>query len=167
MNPSQGERFGRYLEQFATGEVFQHWPGKTICESDNNLFCLLTMNHHPVHIDANYARQTQHKGILVNGALVFSVAVGMSVADISGRAIANLDYERVTHLAPVFVGDTLYAETRVLDVRNSRTKGDRGVVYVETKARNQEGKDVLAFRRHVLVPRAPGWEGRKGSEGGT
>lgn len=146
------DTFGRYLEECAVGDIFRHWPGKTITESDNNLFSLLTMNHHPLHLDAHYAGQSPHARILVCGPLVISVAVGMSVPDISGRAIANLDYEKITHDAPVFVGDTIYAETEILGARESDTKPDRGVVYVETRAFNQKGERVLTLRRHVLVP---------------
>lgn len=145
--------FGRYLEDFSFGDVYKHWPGKTITESDNNLFCLLTMNHHPVHLDHNYAKQQQHGKVLVVGTLVFSLVVGMTVPDVSGKAIANLDYEKITHDGPVFIGDTLYVETEILDVRHSRTKPDRGIVYVETRAVNQDDNQVLSFRRHVLVPR--------------
>ena len=89
--------FGRCLEDFAVGDVYEHLPGKTITESDNNLFCLLTMNHHPVHLDWQYAGQAQHGKVLVVGTLVFSLVVGMTVRDVSGRAIANLEYEKVEH----------------------------------------------------------------------
>ena len=101
--------FGRYFEEFEVGQVFRHWPGRTISEADDTWFSLLTMNQHPVHIDAHYAAGTQHGQRLVVGPLVFSVVVGMSVADISGRAIANLDYSEVKHVGPVFHGDTIYA----------------------------------------------------------
>lgn len=147
------ERFGRCLEDFEKGMVIKHWPGKTITESDNNLFCLLTMNHHPVHLDIEFCRDHTYGKVLVVGTLILSVVVGMTVADISGRAIANLEYERVKHDGPVFIGDTLHAVTVVLDVLPSNTKPDRGVVYVETKATNQRGEQVLSFRRKVLVPR--------------
>lgn len=148
-------QFGRTLDEFKVGDVFVHWPGKTIFESDNNLFCLLTMNHHPIHLDEVYAAKSQHGRIMVPGTLVFSLVVGMTVADISGKAIANLDYERVTHDGPVFVGDTLHANTTVLDVRISTTKPDMGVLYVETIAKNQRDEQVLTLRRHVLLPRGP------------
>lgn len=145
--------FGRCFEEFEVGQRFVHEPGRTITESDNQLFSLLTMNHHPLHIDAHYAAQTQHGQRVVVGTLVFSVVVGMSVPEVSGRAIANLEYERVNHVAPVFIGDTLYAETRVLDTRASSSKPDRGVVYVETTGFNQRGEPVLTFRRRLLVPK--------------
>lgn len=145
--------FGRVYEEFEKGQRFTHVPGRTITESDNQLFSLLTMNHHPLHLDANYAAQSQHGQRVVVGTLVFSVAVGMSVSDISGRAIVNLEYEAVKHTAPVFIGDTLYAETLVLDKRESQSKPDRGIVTVETRARNQHRDTVLVFRRSLLVPK--------------
>ena len=144
--------FGRYFEEFDVGDEYCHCPGKTITESDNNLFSLLTMNHHPVHLDVVYAKEQQHGKILVVGTYVFSLVVGLTVRDISGLAIANLEYEQVVHLAPVHIGDTLYARTRVLDKRQSASKPDRGIVYVETTATNQDNVDVLRFRRKVLVP---------------
>ena len=148
MEPS---KLGMYFEEFEVGQEIQHSLSKTIFESDNNFFSLLTMNHHPVHTNADYASHNQHGKILVVGTLVFSLSVGMTVPDISGKAIANLDYENIRHLAPVFIGDTLYVRTKVLDKRESNTKLDRGIVYVETIASNQNGQDVLSFRRHVLI----------------
>lgn len=142
---------GLYFEDFVVGEEIKHSLSKTIFESDNNFFSLLTMNHHPVHTNVDYASRNQHGKILVVGTLVFSLSVGMTVPDISGKAIANLDYENIKHLAPVFVGDTLYVRTKVLDKRESQSKPDRGIIYVETIASNQNGQDVLSFRRHVLI----------------
>lgn len=142
---------GLYYEDFVVGETIKHSLSKTIFESDNNFFSLLTMNHHPVHTNLDYAQQNQHGKILVVGTLVFSLTVGMTVPDISGKAIANLDYENIKHLGPVFINDTLYVRTTVLDKRESQSKPDRGIVYVETIASNQNGQDVLSFRRHVLI----------------
>lgn len=142
---------GLYYEDFVVGETIKHSLSKTIFESDNNFFSLLTMNHHPVHTNLDYAQQNQHGKILVVGTLVFSLAVGMTVPDISGKAIANLDYENIKHLGPVFINDTLYVRTKILDKRESQSKPDRGIVYVETIASNQNGQDVLSFRRHVLI----------------
>ena len=137
------EHFGKYLEEYKVGDIYKHWPGKTITESDNNLFTLLIMNHNPLHIDKIYCEGTQHKQILVVGTLVFSLVAAMSVSDISGKAIANLDYEKITHDGPVFLGDTIYAETEILSVKESKSKRDRGILYVETKAYNQRGEKVL------------------------
>jgi len=145
--------FGRYLEEFSVGDVYFHFPGKTIMESDNNLFSLLTMNHHPIHLDENYAKKSQHKKILVVGTLVFSIGVGMTVRDISGKAIANLEYHELKHLNPVFIGDTIYAKTEVLDIVESKSKNDRGVVKVRTVISNQNNIDVLEFSRSVLIPK--------------
>ncbi|MFQ5861468.1 MAG: MaoC family dehydratase [Dehalococcoidia bacterium] len=147
------ERFGRYLEEFQPGDVYKHWPGKTITEMDDHLFCLLTMNHNPIHLDAEYMKSHPHGRILVVGTLVLSLAVGMSVPDTSGKAIANLEYERITHDGPVFIGDTIYAESEVLEVTPSRSRPDRGVVYLETRAYNQRSEKVLTLRRRFLVPR--------------
>lgn len=149
----QESNLGNYFDEFVVGEVINHSLSKTIFESDNNLFCLLTMNHHPVHTNVAYAEEQQHGKILVVGTLVFSLVVGMTVPDISGKAIANLDYERIEHTAPVFVGDTLYARTEVLETRLSNSKVDRGIVYVETIGYNQSGQEVIKFRRHVLIKR--------------
>src|SRR5690554_3246008 len=115
---------GHYFEEFEVGETIFHSLSKTIFESDNNLFSLLTMNHHPVHTNSDYAQNNQHGKILVVGTLVFSIVVGMTVPDISGKAIANLGYEKIDHLAPVFIGDTLYAKTIVLEMKESKSKND-------------------------------------------
>lgn len=142
---------GLYYEDFIVGDEIKHSLSKTIFESDNNFFSLLTMNHHPVHTNMDYAAKNQHGQILVVGTLVFSLAVGITVPDVSGKAIANLGYEEVKHLNPVFLNDTIYVRTKVLDKRESKTKHDRGIIYVESIAYNQRGEDVLSFRRHVLV----------------
>lgn len=150
MNPNE---LGHYFEDFRRGEIIYHEQSKTIFESDNNLFSLLTMNHHPLHTNIYYAENTQFGKPVVVGTLVFSLAVGMTVFDISGKAIANLGYEMVDHLAPVYINDTIYARTEILDVIPSKSKQDRGIVYVETIVSNQLGKDVLRFRRRVMVPK--------------
>lgn len=145
--------FGTYYEEFVVADIIEHWPGKTITEYDCHLFSLLTMNHHPVHLDSNYAKKTQHGKILVVGTYVFSLVVGQTVRDISGKAIANLEYESVKHSLPVFIGDTIYCETEVLSKRESESKPDRGIIYVETRAKNQHDEQVLVFRRKVLIPK--------------
>ncbi|MCK9217049.1 MAG: MaoC family dehydratase [Firmicutes bacterium] len=150
------EQIGRYFEEFIIGDIIEHKTSKTIFESDNNFFSLLTMNHHPVHTNADYASKQQHGRILVVGTLVFSLAVGITVPDISGKAIANLLYENVEHLAPVFIGDTIYVKTKILDKFESKSKRDRGIVYVETIAHNQDGNKVLRFRRKVLIKKKEG-----------
>lgn len=147
----ESSRLGLYFEDFKVGAEIKHSLSKTIFESDNNLFSLMTMNHHPVHTNIDYAGKNQHGKILVVGTLVFSLAVGITVPDISGKAVANLGYEDVKHLAPTFLNDTIYVRTKVLDKRESKSKNDRGIVYVESIAYNQRGEDVLSFKRHVLI----------------
>jgi acyl dehydratase len=144
-------QIGRYFEDFKVGEIIYHSTSKTIFESDNNLFSLLTMNHHPLHTNIDYAEKSQHGKILVVGTLVFSLVVGMTVPDISGKAIANLEYEYVKHLAPVFINDTIYARTKIIDCIPSHSRSDRGIVYVETTGYNQNNQDVIQFRRKVLI----------------
>lgn len=147
------EKFGGYLEDFEKGDLFKHWPGKTVTETDNHLFSLLTMNSNPLHIDENYMSDHQHGQVLVVGPLVLSLVVGMSVRDTSGKAIANLEYEHITHDAPVFHGDTIYAESEILEVRDSRSRSDRGIVYMESRGFNQRSEKVLTLRRRFLVPK--------------
>jgi acyl dehydratase len=145
--------YGRYYEEFTPGQEFIHWPGRTITEADCTWFALLTMNQHPLHSDAHYAQTyTQHKQRVVMGPLVYSVVIGMTVADISGRAIANLEVNALKHEQPTFIGDTLYARTRVLELRES-SQGDRGVVAVRTEGFNQRSEIVCSFTRKVLVPK--------------
>jgi len=143
-------RYGRAYDDFVVGDVYRHWPGRTVTEYDDTLFAHLTMNQHPLHADAAYAAGTPHGQRLVVGTLVLSLVVGMSVADVSGQAIANLEYESIRHVAPTFHGDTLYAETRVLEKRRT-TDGDRGIITVETRGFNQRGETVLTLRRTMLV----------------
>ena len=145
---------GFYYEDFIIGDEIDHALSKTIFESDNNVFSLLTMNHHPVHINTDYAERNQHGKILVVGTLVFSLAVGITVIDISGKAIANLGYEEVKHLNPVFIDDTIYVRSKILDKYESKSKSDRGIIYVESVAYNQNNVDVLSFRRRVLIKKS-------------
>lgn len=147
----ESSKLGLYYEEFEVGAEIRHNLSKTIFECDNNFFSLMTMNHHPVHTNKDYAGKNQHGKILVVGTLVFSLAVGITVPDISGKAIANLGYEDIKHLNPVFINDTIYVRTKVLSKRESKSKNDRGIVYVESIAYNQDGVDVLSFRRNVLV----------------
>src|SRR3954463_6247379 len=145
--------YGRYLEEFEVGAVYKHWPAKTVTEADDHMFCLLTMNHHPLHINDVYASRSQQGRNVVVGPLVYSLALGMSVSDVSGKAIANLATEELKHPAPVFHGDTLFVESEVLEVTPSKSKPDRGVVKVKTDAYKQDGTLVATFKRTVLVPK--------------
>jgi acyl dehydratase len=147
----ESQKIGNYYDDFVIGDVIRHSLSKTIFESDNNLFSLLTMNYHPVHTNVDYASQNQHGQILVVGTLIFSLVVGLTVPDVSGKAIANLGYEEIKHLQPVFIGDTLYARTRIIGKRDSISKPDRGIVEVETIGYNQNGKDVISFKRKILI----------------
>ena len=146
--------FGRYLEDFEVGDVYKHWPGKTVTEYDDHLFCMITMNHHPLHTNEWFAeKETVHGKNVVVGNLVYSLVLGMSVADVSGAAIANLEVESLQHKLPTFHGDTIYAETLVLEKRESSSRRDRGVVTVESRGFNQRGEEVCYFRRKVMVPK--------------
>jgi acyl dehydratase len=144
--------FGRYFEDFNEGDVFKHWPGKTITEFDDHLFCMMTMNHHPLHTNAWFAEHetVQGKNVVV-GNLVYSLIIGMSVPDLSGSCIANLEIETLLHKNPTFHGDTIYAESRVLDKTASTSKNDRGIIKVETKGFNQDGLEVCYFKRKFMV----------------
>lgn len=158
------DRFGRFYEEFEPGDVYKHWPGRTITQADDTQFALLTMNQHPLHIDAHYAEGSQFGQNLVVGTLVFAIAVGLSVPDVSGKAIAMLEYESVKHVGPTFHGDTIYAETTVLEKRESRSRDDRGIVSVETRAYNQKDETVLTYRRSLLVPKRDAVDGRSPSQ---
>ena len=146
---------GLYFEDFMVGEEIHHSLSKTIFESDNNFFSLMTMNHHPLHTNVDYAKKSQQGKIVVVGTLVFSLAVGITVPDISGKAIANLEYDKIIHLRPVFLGDTIYVKTKILEKTASKSRDDRGIVYVESIAYNQDGEEVLSFRRRVLIKKSP------------
>ena len=147
------ESFGRYLEDFRIGDVYEHRPGRTLSETDNTWFTLLTMNTHPLHFDVVYAAQTEFGRPLVNSCLTLAVVTGMSVSDLSQKATANLGWSRVELVAPVLVGDTLYAESEVLSVRASKSRPDEGVVGVRTTGTNQDGAAVIVFERAFLVPK--------------
>lgn len=146
------ETFGRHLEEFRVGDVYEHRPGKTVTEYDNHAFTLLTLNTHPLHFDAEYGRATEFGQNLVVSTYTLSLLVGMSVSDVSQKTIANLGMDEVRFSAPVFAGDTLYAESEVLEVRESRSRPGQGIVTVRTTGRNQRGEIVCTFRRSALIP---------------
>ena len=150
-------QFGRSYEEFEVGAIYQHWPGKTVTEYDDHLFCLLTMNHHPLHLDAHYAEETTavRPERRRRQLRLLAAARACRVPDVSGKAIANLEVESLRHVAPTFHGDTLYGETTVLDKWESTSKDDRGVVHVET-TRLQPG-------RHGRVHLPPQGDGAQGS----
>jgi acyl dehydratase len=155
-------QFGRSFEEFEIGAVYKHWPGKTVTEYDDHLFCLLTMNHHPLHLDSHYASESTDFGKnVVVGNYIYSLLLGMSVPDVSGKAIANLEIESLRHVAPTF-----YGETTVLDKIPSTSRSDRGIVYVETIGYKQDGTVVCIFRRKVMVPTQQYLDARGGEQPG-
>lgn len=153
------DRFGRSYEDLVPGDRFRHWPGKTVTEADGHLFCLLTMSASPLHLDAHYASREMPDGRnIVLGTYVYSLVAGMSVADVSGRAIANLGVANLRHLAPVRHGDTLYAHSLVTERRRSQSRPATGIVSVLTHGENQQGERVIEFARTFLLPCREGVE---------
>ncbi len=144
---------GRCYEDFAVGEVYEHWPGRTINETDNTWFTLLTMNTHPVHFDVEMAKGSEFGQLLVNSCLTLSIVAGMSVRDTSQRAIANLGWTDIKLPAPVFVGDTLYASSQILEKRESKSRPGQGIVTFTTTGRKQDGTVVMTYTRTILVPK--------------
>jgi acyl dehydratase len=145
--------YGRYFEDFAVGDVYEHRPGRTITETDNIHFTLLTMNQHPIHFDRAYAAKSEFKQPLVNSTFLLAVITGMSVADVSQKAIANLGWSDVKLVAPVFAGDTVYGETEVLSKRESKSRPTQGIVTVRTVGKKADGTVFMTFERQVLVPK--------------
>lgn len=145
------ESFGRYYEDFVVGDVYEHRPGRTLSEADNTWFTLLTMNTHPLHFDAEYAKASEFGRCIVASPLTLAIIVGMSVTDVSQKAIANLGWKEIRMSAPVFAGDTLYAESEVLAKRESASRPTAGLVTVRTLGRNQSGTVVCDFERTILV----------------
>jgi len=150
--------YGRYFEELEPGQQFRHWPGRTITEHDDTLFSLMSMNQHPLHIDENYASETQHGRRLVQGPLVISLVIGMSQADIGGRSPATIEYREVRHLGPVFHGDTIYAESRIV-AKDEPVEGC-GVITVESRGANQRGEAILSIERRIVVPCRPAGTGQ-------
>lgn len=147
------ESHGRYFEDFVVGDVYEHRPGRTITEADNINFSLATMNFHPLHCDAAYAARSEFGRCLVNSGLTIAIVLGMSVADVSAKAIANLGMDKVRLMAPVFPGDTIYAESEVLDKRESRSRKTQGVVTVRTTGIKSDGTVFMMFERSALIPK--------------
>lgn len=147
------ETFGRYFEDFQVGDIYQHRPGRTVSETDNTWFTLLTMNTHPLHFDAEYAKASEFGRILVNSAFTVALVVGMSVSDVSQKAIANLGWKEIKLPAPVFVGDTLYGESEVLEKRESKSRPTAGLVTVRTWGKKSDGTVVCEFDRVMLIPK--------------
>ncbi len=146
-------KFGRYLEEFNVGDIYEHRPGRTITDADNIQFSLMTMNFHPMHCDLAHAAKSEFGKPLVNSGLSLAIVLGMSVNDVSGKAIANLGWKEIKLTAPVFPADTLYAESEVLEVRESKSRPTQGIVTVHTRAYNQDAVPVMDFVRSALIPK--------------
>lgn len=149
------EEFGRDYDDFVVGDVYEHRPGRTITEADNVWFTLLTMNQHPLHFDEAYAAESEFGRPLVNSCLTLSIVSGMSVSDVSQKAVANLGWSDVKLTAPVFVGDTIYAESEVLAKRESKSRPGQGIVTVKTRGLKADGTLFMEFQRNVLLRRRP------------
>ena len=147
------ESVGRFYEDFVVGDIYEHRPGRTITETENTWFTLLTMNKHPLHFDAEYAKHSEFGRCLVASPFTVSLIVGMSVSDVSQKAIANLGWTNIKLTHPVFAGDTLYAESEVLAKRESKSRADAGIVSVRSIGKNQTGAVVCTFDRTMLVQR--------------
>ena len=145
--------YGRYLEDFHVGDIYEHRPGRTITENDNIQFSLITMNAHPMHCDKHFAAKSEFGQLLVNSGLSLAIVLGMTVNDVSAKSIANLGWKEIKLTAPVFCGDTLYAESEVLEVRESKTRPTQGIVTTRTRGFNQDGVQIMEFIRMSLVPR--------------
>lgn len=146
------ESYGRYFEEFEVGHVFEHRPGRTISETDNTWFTLLTMNQHPLHFDHEYGSKSEFGQPIVNSCLTLSLVTGMSVSDVSQKTVANLGWDNVRLTAPVFVGDTLYAESEVLEKRESKSRPNQGIVRIRTVGIKSDGTEVISFDRAMLIP---------------
>lgn len=147
---------GRYFDEWTVGDTIAHAITRTVTETDNILISTLTHNPQPLHIDAEYAKQTEFGRPLVNSCFTFSLAVGVSVADTTlGTLVANLGYDEMRFPAPVFVGDTLRIESEVTDLRDSKSRPNAGIVTWEHRAINQKGETVCTFKRSALLQKRP------------
>jgi itaconyl-CoA hydratase len=147
------ETSGLFWEDFEPGDVFEHRPGRTVLDVDNVYFTLLTMNTQPVHFDAEYAARTEWKKLLVDSTFTLALLTGMSVRTVSAKVVANLGWDKVRATHPVFAGDTLYAESKVLHKRESKSRPTQGIVTVLTRGINQNGVEVMSFERTMLIYR--------------
>ncbi len=147
------ESYGRYFEQFEVGDIYEHRPGRTISEADNTWFTLLTMNQHPLHFDFEYAKKSEFGKPVVNSCLTLSIVAGMSVSDISQKTIANLGWDKIRLTSPVFIGDTLYAESEVLALRESKSRPTQGIVTVKTTGKKADGTEFISYERTMLIPK--------------
>jgi acyl dehydratase len=146
------ETFGRYYEDFKVGDIYEHRPAKTVTEYDNHMFTLMTMNTHPMHFDAEFAKASEFKQNLVVSPYTLALLIGMSVTDCSQKAIANLGMDEVKFTAPVFAGDTITGESEVLAKRESKSRPGQGIVTIVTRGYKQDGTMVCTFKRNMLIP---------------
>ena len=143
---------GFYYDDFEVGMVIEHRPGRTLTTTDNIWQSLIAMNQHPLHIEAEFARQTEFKELLMSSLVTFNVINGMTVHSLSQKSIANLGWDEVRLTHPVFVGDTLFAESEILEKRPSKSRPQQGIVTARTTGSNQDGKTVITYKRTFLVP---------------
>jgi itaconyl-CoA hydratase len=147
---------GRYFEELEVGQRIQHGRARTVTEADNLLFCGLTLNTQSLHLDEEFARQTEFGRRIINGIFTFGLVIGMTVPDLTdGTIVGNLSYEKVQHPAPVFAGDTISVETEVLEKRPSESKPDRGIVRLKHLGRKQNGEVVVEVERTVMFLMRP------------
>lgn len=147
---------GKYFEELAVGQKFQHRQGRTVSESDNLLFCGMTMNPQPLHINQDFASKSQFGTRIMNGIFTMGLVVGLTVNDLTdGTLVANLSYDHVVHPRPTFHGDTIYVESEVLEKRESQTKHDRGIVRLKHWGKNQHGEVVIELERSVMLFKRP------------
>ncbi len=147
------ETFGRYFEEFTVGDIYEHRPGRTITETDNTWFTLLTMNTHPMHFDKEYAKASEFGRCIVCSPFTVALMVGMSVTDVSQKAIANLGWDGIRMTHPLYAGDTLTCESKVLEKRASNSRPGAGIVSVQTDGYNQDKTLVCTFKRTMLIAR--------------
>tara|TARA_B100000676_G_C18050971_1_gene831146 strand:+ start:865 stop:1383 length:519 start_codon:yes stop_codon:yes gene_type:complete len=147
------ESYGRYFEDFIVGDIYEHRPGRTVTDVDNTWFTLLTMNQHPIHFDNEYAKGSEFSKPLVNSCLTLSIVAGMSVSDTSQKAIANLGWTDIKLTAPVFAGDTIYASSKILDKRESKSRPTQGIVKIKSIGINQNKTEIISFERSMLIPK--------------
>lgn len=145
--------YGRCYEDFEVDDVYEHRPGRTITDADNIHFSLLTMNRHPLHSNHDYAAKTEFKKPLVNSTFTLAVVTGMTVDDVSFKATANLGWKDIKLSAPVFAGDTIYARSKVLAKRESKSRPTEGIVTTYTEGYKSDGTVFLSFERMSLVPK--------------
>ncbi len=147
---------GKYYDDLTVGDRIRHTQGRTITEMDNTLFCALTMNTQPLHLNEDFASRTVFKQRIVNGIFTMGLVVGLTVSDLTeGTVVANLGYDKVNHPNPVFHGDTIYVETEVLEKRESRSSPDRGIIRLKHTGRKPDGTVVVELERTVLFLKRP------------